>query len=94
MRAMVQCAAVRNHLTVKTLQHNARMDSLLSARLKVVVIRAARRCYGLLVPVDLVPMQVLETTVVRAQHTIKNVSGPLWTPNLSIISETWKPRPA
>lgn len=56
MRAMVQCAAVRNHLTVKTLQHNARMDSLLSTRLKVVVIRAARRCYGLLVPVDLVPI--------------------------------------
>lgn len=50
MRAMVQCAAVRNHLTVKTLQHNARMESLLSARLKVVVIRAARRCYSSSIP--------------------------------------------
>lgn len=45
MRAIVQCAAVRNHLTVNTLQHKARMESLLSARLKVAVMRAARRCY-------------------------------------------------
>lgn len=48
--AIVQRAAVRNHLTVNTLQHNARMESLLSARLKVVVMRAASRCYSLSVP--------------------------------------------
>lgn len=62
MAAIVQCATVRNHLTVNTLQHNARMESLLSARLKVVVIRAARRCYRLSIHDG---RHVLETTIAR-----------------------------
>jgi hypothetical protein len=51
IRAIVQCAAVRNHLIVNTLQHNARIESLLRARLRVAVMRAARRCYSSSAPV-------------------------------------------
>ena len=35
-----------------------------------------------------------ETLAVSAYLTIKNVSEPLLSPNLSIISVTWKPKPA
>lgn len=38
--------------------------------------------------------QVLESTARRVVLTIRNSLDPLWTPNLSIISETWKPKPA
>lgn len=36
----------------------------------------------------------MKATTVGVYLTIKNVCGPLWRPNLSIISDTWKPKPA
>lgn len=43
---------------------------------------------------NLMVMQDLAGRSRGVEPTIRNCSDPLWTPNLSMISETWKPKPA